>query len=168
MVWAQAVRYMLAGHPPKKKAYAGTYDVACSWAVNLPNRNAQSPFLDLPEWMLDFIVAIGQFHVTGHKPACYCRYCCTFIFGMGLLDAERVETGWSVMNAILNGSRSMALKHRYEKLNDHFGFWNWDKLLRIGDRLILFIHFEYSNGSHTSAFDCWIMEEHTGGISCSP
>lgn len=142
MVFCQAARYMLKGFPELLRAFMGTYDVACSWAVNFPERNARSPYLNLPDWMLDFIVAIGDFHVGGHKPPCYCRFCCTFIHGAGLLEAERVETGWSVMNPILNGSRSMSLTNRNEKLDDHFGFWNWDKLLRIG---VLAITRKYSD-----------------------
>lgn len=51
---------------------------------------------------------------------------------MGLLDGEQIETLWAVLNAILNGARSMSLSNRDETVDDHFGIWNWHKLLDIG------------------------------------
>lgn len=113
-----------------KRVFA-LYDIMCQYGVNLRRRFESSEFLSLPP---DITIqhGIGIWHVNGHLPDCFCRFCPLFIKGAGNVDGEILETLWSSLNEISGSTRAMTASHRQEILDDHMNYSNWGKLVRIG------------------------------------
>src|ERR1700730_1803507 len=45
---------------------------------------------------IDFIVAVGKFHLGAHVKECFFKYSLNFITGAGQVDGEIMETLWSL------------------------------------------------------------------------
>lgn len=108
------------------------YDIMCQWCKRFLERVAESPFLDLPEF-LEILKAIGDFHVKGHVKECLSRFGLTFTDGIGIIDGEVLETLWSVLNESSRSTRGATLAHRAEILDDHMNHSNWKKMVGIGE-----------------------------------
>ncbi len=108
------------------------YDIMCQYGVHLRDRFSQSAYLDIPP-ELNIKEGIGIWHVNGHLPKCYCRFCPLFIDGAGHVDGEIIETLWSSLNEVSGSTRGMTHAHRRELLDDHMNNSNWGKLTRIGE-----------------------------------
>ncbi|KAG1840122.1 hypothetical protein C8R48DRAFT_679665 [Suillus tomentosus] len=106
------------------------YDVGCQWSINFLQRVAQSKGLSVPENM-HIVPAVGKFHLSAHKLACFARYSLNFIQGAGHVDGEILETLWAPFNKISPTARSMSQAHRQEVLDDHMRDSNWKKIVGI-------------------------------------
>ncbi|KAG1787048.1 uncharacterized protein HD556DRAFT_1312999 [Suillus plorans] len=111
------------------------YDVGCQWSINFLQRVAQSKGLSVPENM-HIIPAVGKFHLSAHKLACFARYSLNFIQGAGHVDGEILETLWAPFNKISPTARSMSQAHRQEVLDDHMRDSNWKKIVGIMKTLL--------------------------------
>ncbi|KAG1818960.1 hypothetical protein DFJ58DRAFT_850222 [Suillus subalutaceus] len=98
-------------------------------------RVAHSKGLSVPENM-HIIPAVGKFHLSAHKLACFARYSLNFIQGAGQVDGEILETLWAPFNKISPTARSMSQAHRQEVLDDHMCDSNWKKLVGIMKTLL--------------------------------
>jgi hypothetical protein len=107
------------------------YDIACQWAVNFWKRVQLNKTLKFPKFM-EWMVAIGKFHLAAHEPACYWQHTLNYMLGAGQLDGEIMETLWAMFNKFASMSRGMSTSHRKEILNDHMRDVNWKKLVRMG------------------------------------
>ncbi|KAG2108609.1 uncharacterized protein F5147DRAFT_799314, partial [Suillus discolor] len=111
------------------------YDVGCQWNLNFGQRVANCPGLALPD-NTKIVAAVGKFHLSAHKLACFARYSLNFIQGAGQVDGEILETLWAPFNKISPTARSMSQAHRQEILDDHMRNSNWRKLVRIVKTLL--------------------------------
>ncbi|KAG1844776.1 hypothetical protein F4604DRAFT_1937331 [Suillus subluteus] len=111
------------------------YDVGCQWSINFLQRVAESQGLSIPENM-QIIPAVGKFHLSAHKLACFARYSLNFVQGAGHVDGEILETLWAPFNKISPTARSMSHAHRQEVLDDHMRDSNWKKLVGITKTLL--------------------------------
>ncbi|KAG1720661.1 uncharacterized protein EDB91DRAFT_1064768, partial [Suillus paluster] len=109
------------------------YDVGCQWSLNFTQRVDNCPGLALPD-NTEIVAAVGKFHLSAHKLACFARYSLNFIQGAGQVDGEILETLWAPFNKISPTARSMSQAHRQEILDDHMRNSNWKKLVRIGKK----------------------------------
>lgn len=107
------------------------YDVACQWSVNFHRRVESYDSLSLPSEM-EIVPAVGKFHLSAHKPACFPRFSLMFIPGAGHVDGEILETLWAAFNKISPSARAMSLAHRQEVYDDHMRDSNWKKLVGLG------------------------------------
>ena len=107
------------------------YDVACQWSVNFHRRVESYDSLFLPEEM-DIVPAVGKFHLSAHKPACFPRFSLMFIPGAGHVDGEILETLWASFNKISPSARAMNLAHQQEVYDEHMRDSNWKKLVVLG------------------------------------
>ena len=107
------------------------YDIACQWHRNFAKRVKDSPCLKIPN-NTKIQYGIGLFHVHGHQRTCLPRFGPNFIQGLGIVDGEIMETVWSGLNPISGATRTMSKAHKQETLDDHMGYHNWKKLIRIG------------------------------------
>ncbi|KAN0086260.1 hypothetical protein V8E55_007394 [Tylopilus felleus] len=119
----QALTYHSAG---LQKALV-VYDVACQWYINFHRHLESYESLSLPS-DLDIVPAVGKFHLSTHKPACFPRFSLMFIPGAGHLDGEILETLWAFFNKISPSARAMSLAHRQEVYDNHMRDSNWKKL----------------------------------------
>ncbi|KAF7308965.1 CxC2 domain-containing protein [Mycena kentingensis (nom. inval.)] len=96
-----------------------SYDIACQWSKNLKERLAALPPLvrlqAIQALLAAMRFAIPKMHVKGHIMACQLVFAFWLIFG----TSTRVSGP---------GSRA-------DQLDDHLGFWNWGKLIRIASLL---------------------------------
>jgi len=108
------------------------YDIMCQWHKNLPDRVAESGYLEISDG-LHILKAIGDWHVNGHVLPCEYRFGLAFIDGIGIIDGEVMETLWSVLNKISQTTWGATLAHRAEILDDHMNHSNWKKLVGVGE-----------------------------------
>ncbi|KAG1829726.1 hypothetical protein DFJ58DRAFT_848610 [Suillus subalutaceus] len=106
------------------------YDVGCQWSLNFAQRVDNCPGLALPD-NTEIVAAVGKFHLSAHKLACFARYSLNFIQGAGQVDGEILETLWAPFNKISPTACSMSQSHRQEILDDHMCNSNWKKLVKI-------------------------------------
>jgi len=111
------------------------YDVGCQWSLHFDNRVQRCPGLSLPN-NTSITPAVGKFHLSAHKLACFARYSLNFIAGAGQVDGEILETLWAPFNKISPTTRSMSQAHRQEILDDHMRYSNWKKLVGISKHSI--------------------------------
>jgi Kyakuja-Dileera-Zisupton transposase len=107
------------------------YDIGCHWWTNFFKRLELNPTMDFNE-SIDFIVAVGKFHLGAHVKECFFKYSLNFITGAGQVDGEIMETLWSLFNKFAKMARSMGTAHRREILNDHMRDVNWKKMVGMG------------------------------------
>ncbi|CAA7269613.1 unnamed protein product [Cyclocybe aegerita] len=74
------------------------YDIMCQYHKKLKHRISVSPYLELPDIVID--KAIGLFHVHGHQDSCLFHYATSFILGAAKINGEIMETLWAVLNNI--------------------------------------------------------------------
>ncbi|KAG2068302.1 hypothetical protein BDR04DRAFT_1025020 [Suillus decipiens] len=106
------------------------YDVECQWSISFLQRVAHSKGLSMPENM-HIIPAVGKFHLSAHKLACFARYSLNFIQGAGQVDGEILETLWVPFNKISLTAQSMSQAHHQEVLDNYMQNSNWKKLVGI-------------------------------------
>ena len=66
-----------------------------------------------------------------HQVANYQVYSLNYIHGVGLSDLECPERVWASHNALRNSTKTMGPGLKHDVLDDHFGFWNWQKYISI-------------------------------------
>lgn len=115
------------------------YDIGCQYHRNLLRRIMESPKLELPD-KIEFIQAIGLFHVHGHQDSCLYQFATTYIPGAAIVDGEILETLWAVLNNVSRSTRTASMAHRSEILDDHMGDSNWKKLVNISMNYFLLLY----------------------------
>ena len=114
-----------------------SYDIACQWFVRLFKRMTDHwpQELRLPE-STTFIPAIPKLHEPMHVAAGHQVYSLNYIHGVGLSDLECPERIWAGHNALRNSTKTQGPGLRHDVLDDHFGFWNWQKYNTMGNTLM--------------------------------
>jgi hypothetical protein len=112
-----------------------SYDIACQYSKNFYTRFNTSPFLNLPDYDIKFM--INKFHLPGHKEDCRYPYSFNYVKGVGRTDGEGIERFWSTHNHLSGSTSRMAPGFRLDTLNLHFMDWNFRKARRMGECLLL-------------------------------
>ena len=60
---------------------------------------------------------------------CHENFSLGYLVGAGRTCGEEVETSWSHTNALAPSDREMGPAARHETLNDHWGGWNFKKIV---------------------------------------
>lgn len=110
-----------------------SYDVACQWSINFANRLAAFPAamqIDLREVQLTTV--IPKFHILGHGIKCQSAWSLNFRRWMARTDGEGVEQEWSHINPVALSTKVMGPGSRHDTLDDHWGAWNWRKVVSMG------------------------------------
>ncbi|KAF8156253.1 hypothetical protein BJ912DRAFT_1070632 [Pholiota molesta] len=112
-----------------------SYDIMCQWFINLSKRiNEDWPEHIKPRHNVTFIPAIPKLHEPMHKAVGHEVFSLNFIKGSGHSDCECVERVWASHNALANSTKTQGPGSRQDVLDDHFGFWNWEKYTAMGLR----------------------------------
>ncbi|KAK0500749.1 hypothetical protein EDD18DRAFT_1279950 [Armillaria luteobubalina] len=129
------------GYLTAVKRFAGvprlvtSYDIACQWSINLEERiDIYGDFMrpKIPKK----VYLVPKFHLPGHIKDCQEKYCMSFHIHVGENDGEAPERSWAISNGVAASTREMGPGHRREKLDQHFGDFNWQKNVAIGDTLL--------------------------------
>src|ERR1700760_3411450 len=73
------------------------YDIGCQWVTHFQKRLKQSSHLSIPDAM-KLLVAVGKFHLSANIKECFALYSLNFMYGLGQLDGEILETLWAPFN----------------------------------------------------------------------
>lgn len=113
-----------------------SYDIACSWVVNLNSRqDGFPPHIRLPPETQQLRVAIPDFHVNGHGTPCRTVFNLLRIPSVGRNSMEGIESSWADTNPLSASGREMGPEGRRELLSDHFSYWNHEKIKDIGESI---------------------------------
>ncbi|KAF8162353.1 hypothetical protein BJ912DRAFT_864825 [Pholiota molesta] len=82
------------------------------------------------------IMSIPKLHEPMHKAVGHEVFSLNFIKGSGHSDCECVERVWASHNALANSTKTQGPGSRQDVLDDHFGFWNWEKYTAMGSTLL--------------------------------
>lgn len=112
-----------------------SYDIACQWSKNFRSR-----ILDFPDDLkkldlncISLVTVIPKFHIYAHGRGCQTRWSLNYLRWMGRTDGEGVEREWSHINPVAMSTRLMGPGGRHDTLDDHWGAWNWRKLVGLGE-----------------------------------
>jgi hypothetical protein len=110
-----------------------SYDIVCQWWKLLMERLRELPplvryFLILP--MVVFV--IPKLHIHAHTLTCNVLYSLNLVPGSGQTDGEGIERPWANIGGIASSTRIMGPGARHDTVDDHWGHWNWQKLISLG------------------------------------
>ncbi|KAK0488128.1 hypothetical protein EDD18DRAFT_1110504 [Armillaria luteobubalina] len=80
-------------------------------------------------WLIYVLVKFPKFHLPGHIEECQEKYCMSFHTKVGNNDGEAPER-------VAASMREMGPGHRREKLDQHFGDYNWQKNIAQGNSML--------------------------------
>lgn len=108
------------------------YDVICQWFRNFLKRIESDWPEELRPHGVEIRPVIGKLHEPAHKREGHDEYSCNFASGLGLTDFECLERIWAGNNGAGNATKTYGPGTRQDVLDDHFGFWNWEKYKGMG------------------------------------
>ncbi|KAJ7846838.1 hypothetical protein B0H14DRAFT_2583881 [Mycena olivaceomarginata] len=94
------------------------------WLKKLP-ANVQ---LTLVQALMRFV--IPKLHIYEHK-----LFSLNYLLNAVRTDGEGIERPWANIGPVATSTREMGPGSRHDTLNDHWGHWNWQKLVGLGDLL---------------------------------
>ncbi|KAJ7677408.1 hypothetical protein B0H14DRAFT_3536656 [Mycena olivaceomarginata] len=113
-----------------------SYDIVCQWWKRLRHRLKTLPLpirLTLVLALCWFV--IPKMHIKGHLVECQATYSLELIPGSAQTDGEGIERPCAHIGGVGMSTREMGPGSREDTLNAHWGSWNWQKLVGLGDRL---------------------------------
>lgn len=110
-----------------------SYDIACQWYKHLWSRMARTP----EAWHVDHKVKditflVPKFHLPAHVTECQWLFSFNLVRGVGRTDGEAPERGWADINPAASSTKEMGPGSRRDMIDDHFGDWNWKKVISLG------------------------------------
>ncbi|KAI0069871.1 hypothetical protein K474DRAFT_1568226, partial [Panus rudis PR-1116 ss-1] len=109
-----------------------SFDIACQFSKNFTKRVHEFPptmQLDLSTIRLHW--GIPKKHLAVHGPN-HSKFSFNYLPHVGRTCGEGIESGWSHMNPIALSTREMSPGARHETLDNHWGAWNWGKIIGMG------------------------------------
>ncbi|KAG1722852.1 hypothetical protein EDB19DRAFT_1898151 [Suillus lakei] len=114
-----------------------SYDIACQWHKNLWERMSAMPSeLHLNHAMKSVRFFMPKFHLPAHILKCQTMFSFNFSKNIRCMDGEAPERGWSNINPVASSTKEMGPGSQRDTLNDHFGDWNWKKVVGLGSTLL--------------------------------
>ncbi|KAJ7785628.1 hypothetical protein B0H16DRAFT_1707885 [Mycena metata] len=112
------------------------YDIVCQWWKNLKAQISHlPPLVRLRVVLAIFRFVIPKLHIHMHTMACQLEFSLNLVPGSAQTDGEGIERPWANIGGVASSTHEMGPGSREEVLNNHWGFWNWQKLLTLADRL---------------------------------
>ncbi|KAF7346681.1 CxC2 domain-containing protein [Mycena sanguinolenta] len=113
-----------------------SYDIMCQWSKKLKERLKNLPpalRLQLALFFVKFV--IPKLHILGHLKICQEMFSLLFTPGSGQADMEGIERIWSSSGLMGVSTREMGPGSRQDTLDDFWHYWNWNKVIAMGDIL---------------------------------
>ncbi|KDR70916.1 hypothetical protein GALMADRAFT_75522, partial [Galerina marginata CBS 339.88] len=122
-----------------------SYDIVCRWFINFARRVKDHwPESLKPSPQTRFFPVIPKLHYKSHKKTKnHEQFSFNLCPGVGLSDGEGPERIWSAHNPLGNSTKTMGPGSRHDVLDDHFGFWNYEKYTGMG-RVFLTIYTSFT------------------------
>lgn len=115
-----------------------SYDIACQWHKKPGERMQIFPPEDaLSNSVKHVRFLVPKFHLPAHVEACNLGFSFNLTKGIGRTDGEAPERGWANIKPAAQSTKEIGPGARRDTLDDHFGYWNWKKIIRMGARYLL-------------------------------
>ncbi|KAJ8701131.1 hypothetical protein PTI98_002092 [Pleurotus ostreatus] len=126
----------LRNHAPQ--VVVTSYDIACQWSRNLQARAATYPdsLVGVQYNELSIRYLVPKFHLYAHRDDCQIKYSFNLTPKVGRTDGESPERGWAAMNPVASSTKEMGPGSRRDTLDDHFGDYNWRKVISFHTTLL--------------------------------
>lgn len=110
-----------------------SYDIACQWTRNMSKRATVYPSeaVGARYHQLSIKYLVPKFHLYAHRNECQNNYSFNFTPNVGRTDGESPERGWAAMNPVSSSTKEMGPGSRRDTLDDHFGDYNWRKVISM-------------------------------------
>ena len=72
-------------------------------------------------------------HINNHREDCIYRHSFNYTPGVGCTCGEGIETTWAEANQTAGSTKKENNGHRHDSLDDFHGYWNWEKVVRMGE-----------------------------------
>ncbi|KAG2143995.1 hypothetical protein BD769DRAFT_1383033 [Suillus cothurnatus] len=79
---------------------------------------------------------VPKFHLPAHIAKCQTIFSFNFMHFVGQMDGEAPEMGWLNINPMASSTKAMGPGCHHDTLDDHFGDWNWKKIIGLGTSLL--------------------------------
>ncbi|KAF7319496.1 CxC2 domain-containing protein [Mycena chlorophos] len=79
--------------------------------------------------------AVPKMHIKGHILPCQIRYSLALLLGAGQTDGEGIERLWAAIAGVAGSTKLSGPGTRSDQLDDHWQFWNWQKLVGMAETL---------------------------------
>lgn len=110
-----------------------SHDIVCQWFQNLAHHCKEYPPNPLTsDHHIILTTLIPKFHLPTHRTDCHLEYNFNYTPHVGHTDSEVPEHGWAATNAVANSMKEMGPRSQHDTLDDHFGDYNWYKVMSIG------------------------------------
>ncbi|KAF9496303.1 hypothetical protein BDN71DRAFT_1468824 [Pleurotus eryngii] len=115
-----------------------SYDIACQWSTNLARRSTSYPpdLVAAANSHLSTRYLVPKFHLYAHRNDCQINYSFNLTPNVGRTDGESPERGWAAMNPVASSTKEMGPGSRRDTLDDHFGDYNWRKIISFHSTLL--------------------------------
>jgi hypothetical protein len=114
-----------------------SYDIMCQWVKNLKERLLKMPpalRVRLADYVLKFV--IPKLHILGHLKLCQELFSLLYTLGAAQADMEGIERIWSSSGLMGASTREMGPGSRQDTLDDFWHYWNWNKVVGMGEQII--------------------------------
>lgn len=111
-----------------------SYDIACQWHKSVADRLQHLPALVrlvIPSSIFRYV--IPKLHIHSHILSCQTTFSFNLTPGSGMTDGEGIERSWAMMGPVANSTKEMGPGSRQNTLEDHWGYWNWQKYISLGE-----------------------------------
>ncbi|KAF8873364.1 hypothetical protein CPB84DRAFT_1895273, partial [Gymnopilus junonius] len=109
-----------------------SYDVTCSYCVHVLERFINTTqiqdvaqIIAIARWLIPLV------HVQNHNDDCMYRFASAYIKSAGHFHGETAEHFWPTGNQLGGQTCQMNAGHCHDTLIDHFGNWNFKKLINL-------------------------------------
>jgi hypothetical protein len=111
-----------------------SYDIMCQWYKNLKERLLKLPHalrIQLARYIVKFV--IPKLHILGHLKLCQELFSLLYTLGAAQADMEGIERIWSSSGLMGASTREMGPGSRQDTLDDFWHYWNWNKVVGMGE-----------------------------------
>ncbi|KAH6874855.1 hypothetical protein BKA70DRAFT_1479844 [Coprinopsis sp. MPI-PUGE-AT-0042] len=119
---------------PEDISMALSYDIVCSWHVNVDDRMKQQ-YPDVYPFFENCQYTIPLLHIQNHKDNCTYLYSSAFSIGAGHFHGETAEHPWVYVNQFGGQGRQMSHGNCHDLYADVFNNWNWKKYINLPSQL---------------------------------
>lgn len=121
------------------KSIVASYDIACQWHRNFYTRMEAAFPSSWPinSSAVDIRFLVPKFHLPAHMEKCHQDFSFNYAPHVGRTDGEAPERGWANINGLAYSTREMGPGSRQDTVEDHFGDWNWKKIIAMGKRVYI-------------------------------
>jgi hypothetical protein len=118
-----------------------SYDIACQWYKHFYDRMKAWPTELHLGSNVETRPLIPKFHEPAHAEKNHEQFSFNFATGVGKTDGEVPERIWAGHNGLGGSTKTQGPGSRQDVLDDHFGFWNWQKYCSMGALFVPFHEF---------------------------